>query len=88
MKVLYVGSMLIMVRSLFRAIEYLQGFDGYLLKHEAYLYIFDALLMFFVMVLFNWIHPAEITAILGNMGNSYGYKMDSVGGHHRLTEEA
>ncbi|KAI8710737.1 hypothetical protein NCS52_01533400 [Fusarium sp. LHS14.1] len=88
MKVLYVGSMLIMVRSVFRAVEYLQGFNGYLLRHEAYLYIFDALLMFFVMVLFNWIHPAEITAILGNMGNSYGYKMDSVGGHHRLTEEA
>ncbi|KAI8664962.1 hypothetical protein LRP88_14536 [Fusarium phalaenopsidis] len=88
MKVLYVGSMLIMVRSVFRAVEYLQGFDGYLLKHEAYLYIFDAALMFLVMVLFNWIHPAEITAILGNMGNSYGYKMDSVGGHHRLTEEA
>ncbi|KAH7268032.1 hypothetical protein FSOLCH5_008447 [Fusarium solani] len=88
MKVLYVGSMLIMVRSVFRAIEYLQGFNGYLLRHEAYLYIFDAALMFLVMVLFNWIHPAEITAILGNMGNSYGYKMDSVGGHHRLTEEA
>ncbi|UPK92343.1 hypothetical protein LCI18_003278 [Fusarium solani-melongenae] len=88
MKVLYVGSMLIMVRSVFRAVEYLQGFDGYLLKHEVYLYIFDAVLMFLVMVLFNWIHPAEITAILGNMGNSFGYKMDSVGGHHRLTEEA
>ncbi|RTE78510.1 hypothetical protein BHE90_007001 [Fusarium euwallaceae] len=88
MKVLYVGSMLIMVRSLFRAIEYLQGFDGYLLKHEVYLYIFDAVLMFLVMVLFNWIHPAEITAILGKMGNSSGYKMDAFGGHHRLTEEA
>ncbi|KAM6507178.1 hypothetical protein FALCPG4_018560 [Fusarium falciforme] len=89
MKVLYIGSMMIMVRSVFRAVEYLQGFDGYLLKHEVYLYIFDAILMFLVMVLFNWIHPAEITAILAQRGNSYGLKMGPVtGGHHRLTSEA
>ncbi|KAF9776716.1 hypothetical protein IL306_005064 [Fusarium sp. DS 682] len=50
---LYIGSFLIMVRSVFRAIEYLQGFNGYLLRHEAYLYIFDATLMLFVMILFN-----------------------------------
>ncbi|KAJ4316060.1 hypothetical protein N0V84_008059 [Fusarium piperis] len=89
MMVLYIGSMLIMVRSVFRAVEYLQGFDGYLLKHEVYLYIFDAVLMFLVMVLFNWIHPAEITAILAQRGNENGFKMGSVaGGHHRLAEEA
>lgn len=60
LKTLYAAGLLIMVRSIFRAVEYLQGFDGYLLSHEAYLYIFDALLMFIVMVLFNIIHPAEL----------------------------
>jgi hypothetical protein len=58
------GSLLIMVRSIFRAVEYLQGFDGYLLSHEIYLYIFDAVLMFLVMVLFNYIHPSEVTDLL------------------------
>jgi hypothetical protein len=53
-----------MVRSVFRAIEYLQGFDGYLLSHEAYLYGFDAVLMFLVMVLFNYIHPSEVADLL------------------------
>lgn len=61
MSALYVASALIMVRSVVRVVEYLQGNNGYLLRHEVFLYIFDALLMFFVMILFNWIHPAEVT---------------------------
>jgi hypothetical protein len=60
LKVLYIAGLLIMVRSIFRAVEYIQGFDGYLLSHEAYLYVFDAVLMFGVMVLFNVVHPAEL----------------------------
>ncbi|RKK08490.1 hypothetical protein BFJ68_g17187 [Fusarium oxysporum] len=83
MMVLYIGSLLIMVRSVFRAIEYLQGFNGYLLKHEMYLYLFDAVLMFLVMVLFSWIHPAEITAIISQRGNTYGLKMGPISGSHR-----
>lgn len=62
MSVLYIASIFIMVRSIFRVVEYLQGFDGYLLHHEAYLYIFDALLMFLVMVLLNVVHPSELAA--------------------------
>ncbi|KAF2108842.1 RTA1 like protein-domain-containing protein [Lophiotrema nucula] len=58
---LYIASVLIMVRSVFRVIEYLMGNNGYLLKHEVFLYIFDATLMFFVMALFNWIHPSQVT---------------------------
>ncbi|KAH6974647.1 RTA1 like protein-domain-containing protein [Ilyonectria sp. MPI-CAGE-AT-0026] len=47
--ILYASSMLILVRSIFRVIEYLQGNDGYLISHEIFLYIFDALLMAIVM---------------------------------------
>lgn len=50
-----------MVRSVFRVVEYLQGNAGYLLSHEVFLYIFDAVLMLGVMVLFNWVHPSEVT---------------------------
>lgn len=59
--ILYFTSGLIMIRSIFRVVEYLQGNDGYLLRHEVYLYIFDALLMLVVMCSFNWVHPAQIT---------------------------
>ncbi|KAF9729152.1 hypothetical protein PMIN06_000059 [Paraphaeosphaeria minitans] len=60
---LYVSSLLILVRSVFRVIEYIMGNAGYLLRHELFLYIFDALLMLFVMLIFNYFHPSEITEL-------------------------
>lgn len=50
--VLYATSGIILVRSIFRAIEYIQGNDGYLISHEVFLYIFDALFMAVVMAIF------------------------------------
>lgn len=50
--VLYTISTIILVRSIFRVIEYLQGNNGYLISHEAFLYVFDAILMAIVMVVF------------------------------------
>ncbi|KAJ9618633.1 hypothetical protein H2203_008835 [Taxawa tesnikishii (nom. ined.)] len=58
--VLYAASVFIMIRSIFRVAEYTQGNDGTLLGHEVYLYVFDACLMFFTMVLFNVWHPSRI----------------------------
>ncbi|KAM0269458.1 hypothetical protein ACHAQH_009710 [Verticillium albo-atrum] len=43
--VLYTTSLLILVRSAFRVVEYMQGNGGYLISHEIYIYIFDAVLM-------------------------------------------
>ncbi|PSN60018.1 RTA1-domain-containing protein [Corynespora cassiicola Philippines] len=62
---LYGGSVLILIRSVFRAIEYIQGNGGYLLSHEAFLYVFDSLLMFLVLVIFNIYHGGEIKKMLG-----------------------
>lgn len=63
---LYGASVLILVRSVFRLIEYAQGNDGYLISHEVFLYVFDSTLMLATMVLLAWIHPSEITARLKN----------------------
>lgn len=89
MMTLYGTSILIMVRSIFRVVEYLQGFDGFLLRHEAYLYVFDATLMFLVLVLLNLVHPSEVVALIdGWKGTSDGFKMDRVSPyHHRLTSD-
>lgn len=57
--VLYISNALILVRSISRLIEYVQGEDGELLSSEVYLYIFDAALMFLSMVVFNWKHPSS-----------------------------
>ncbi|OBW64295.1 MAG: putative 5-proFAR isomerase His6 [Aureobasidium pullulans] len=62
---LYVGSGLILVRSLYRLIEYIQGgSSGYIVEHEWTLYVFDAVLMLGTMAVFFWIHPSEIRALL------------------------
>jgi len=58
--VLYTVSVIIFVRSIFRAIEYIMGNDGYIMRHEEFLYIFDAVLMLAVLVVFNVFHPGEI----------------------------
>jgi hypothetical protein len=58
---LYFTSGLIMIRSIFRVVEYIGGNAGYLLSHEVFLYVFDATLMFLVMASFNWVHPSQVT---------------------------
>ncbi|RSL67385.1 hypothetical protein CEP51_012664 [Fusarium floridanum] len=50
--VLYITSFIILVRSVFRVVEYLQGNSGYLISHEIFLYIFDTILMVIVMLIF------------------------------------
>ncbi|KGO73094.1 RTA-like protein [Penicillium italicum] len=60
MKVLYVASVLVLIRSIYRVAEYVQGSDGYLQSKEAFLYAFDAALMFLCCLLFNFFHPSKI----------------------------
>ncbi|KAM5515617.1 RTA1 domain protein [Fusarium oxysporum f. sp. phaseoli] len=63
---LYITSGFIWVRSLFRVIEYLDGNDGYLMRTEAFMFVFDATLIWIVMVWMNWYHPSEIGLLLRN----------------------
>ncbi|KAF7560349.1 hypothetical protein G7046_g3802 [Stylonectria norvegica] len=57
---LYAISLLIITRSVFRVVEYAMGSDGYPLRHEWTLYVFDALLMAFVMVIFIVQYPSGL----------------------------
>tara|TARA_R110002060_G_scaffold984_5_gene2271 strand:+ start:888 stop:1130 length:243 start_codon:yes stop_codon:yes gene_type:complete len=68
-------------------IEYIQGFDGYLLSHEVYLYIFDAVLMLAVMVIVNVVHPSEVIALIkgGNVAKK-GWKMERIELYHQRIE--
>ncbi|KAE8373050.1 RTA1 like protein [Aspergillus bertholletiae] len=61
---LFAISGLILIRSIFRVIEYALGSDGYLLKQEWCLYIFDTVPMFIAMVCFAICHPAELQPFL------------------------
>lgn len=68
-----------MIRSIFRVVEYIMGNAGYLLRHEYYLYIFDAVFMFGVMVVFNAVHPSEVQALLKGGRMARGLKMVEIG---------
>ncbi|KAJ4357675.1 uncharacterized protein N0V89_002251 [Didymosphaeria variabile] len=69
MTMLYVTSALILIRSVFRIIEYAGGSNGYLLAHEWPLYVFDSVLMLAVMGVFYYWYPNELQ----------GYKQHSAG---------
>ncbi|KAH8888988.1 RTA1-domain-containing protein [Thozetella sp. PMI_491] len=56
---LYGVSLLIVVRSIFRLVEFIQGRAGYLLRTEWPALVFDATLMFLTMVVFLAWHPAR-----------------------------
>ena len=58
--VLYAASALILVRSIFRVAEYATGYSGPLQSSEAYIYVFDATLMFAVGGLFLAYHPSTV----------------------------
>lgn len=51
---LFACSLLILVRCIIRAVEYIEGYDGYLISNEVFLYTLDLLLMFINMVLLCW----------------------------------
>lgn len=61
MRMLFVVSALIMVRSIFRVVEYVSGSEGYLFHHEWPLYVFDSVLMFAVMVVYYLWYPTWFT---------------------------
>ncbi|TVY64945.1 Protein RTA1 [Fusarium oxysporum f. sp. cubense] len=62
--VLLIASLLILVRCLYRVIEYMQGPDGSIISNETYVYVFDAVPMFIMMITFHYYHPSEVSCLL------------------------
>lgn len=60
MNALYGVSALIMIRSVFRVVEFAAGRDGYPLKNEWTFYVFDSVLMWVVMAVFFWWWPSNL----------------------------
>lgn len=50
--ILLINSILILIRSIVRVVEFLEGFSGYISRHEWFLYVFDALPMFLLTLIF------------------------------------
>jgi hypothetical protein len=75
MMIMYAVNVLITIRSVYRVIEYMQGPQGVLQGHEAYLYAFDSSLMLICSVIFNVFHPTQIIV---------GGKKDKMEGSHEM----
>lgn len=80
---LYITSIMIFVRSIVRLVEYVQGFDGFIAKHEAFIYIFDGLLMLVVMFIMHFTHPSQVSHQMLN-----DYAMNTVPSHDLNAEDA
>jgi hypothetical protein len=75
---LYGASALILVRSTFRVIEYAMGKDGVLMSNEVYIYIFDALLVFICVVIFNVWHPGRVVSMHNRSKSSNDVEMSGM----------
>lgn len=76
--ILYAVSALIMIRSIFRIVEYALGNSGYLLMHEWPMYIFDSVPMAIVMVIFYIWYPSDLkhkTDLEGSMPLAHTYSL-------------
>lgn len=59
-QVTYWAGGAMMVRSLVRGVEYLQGEEGYIISHEVFIYALDAVPMVFVAAVYVFIHPGKL----------------------------
>ncbi|CUS22496.1 LAQU0S05e06700g1_1 [Lachancea quebecensis] len=80
---LFVSSLLILVRSIVRLVEFAQGFHGYIMEHEWFIYVFDAVPMFLVAVSFiTLFHNGNLFRVefecTSMISNSSKYSMTSI----------
>ncbi|KAJ5731607.1 RTA1 like protein [Penicillium malachiteum] len=61
---IYVIGTLVIIRSIFRIVEYAMGNEGYPLSNEWTLYVFDSLPMFASMVVFGIWYPGDLKPFL------------------------
>ncbi|KAM0106891.1 hypothetical protein ACP6JB_007472 [Aspergillus fumigatus] len=59
---LYAACVLILVRSIFRVVEFVQGNAGFIMRHEYLLYVFDAVLMALTGIVLGLVFPGSFVS--------------------------
>lgn len=59
--ILYATCTFIMIRSIMRVTEFVEGFEGNIILHEVYLYVLDAVPMVAVMFTFSIWYPSQFS---------------------------
>ena len=60
LKIVGSAAIIIILRCIFRIIEFAQGHNGYLASHEIYMYVFDAAPMLGVQVMMHFVYATEV----------------------------
>lgn len=81
---LYASSVLILVRSIFRMVEFGMGNDSVLMSHEVYLLVLDGLLMFAVAAILLWSHPSKTITGYRPVAGSLESGRNTAEGFHML----
>lgn len=63
LKMVVSAAVIIILRCVFRVIEFAQGHNGYLVSHEIFIYMFDAAPMLIVQVMMHFVYAAEVFGI-------------------------
>ncbi|QKX62190.1 uncharacterized protein TRUGW13939_09349 [Talaromyces rugulosus] len=65
LRVVNIATILVLVRTIYRLVEFTEGNKGYVNEHEWCIYIFDALVILPCFALFVLFHPAKYLPYLG-----------------------
>ncbi|KAF7724199.1 hypothetical protein EC973_001218 [Apophysomyces ossiformis] len=57
--VVWINIVALIIRSIYRLVEFAQGMHGYLLTHEVYFYVFDSLMMVIALAAFVIVPPGR-----------------------------
>ncbi|KAH0295431.1 RTA1-domain-containing protein, partial [Aureobasidium melanogenum] len=69
LRIMYMTSVLVLIRNMFRVAEYIEGSDGPTGHSEVYLYIFDSALMAGLMWAFVIVHPGRLLRAIKKLKN-------------------
>ncbi|KAK6987677.1 RTA1 like protein-domain-containing protein [Favolaschia claudopus] len=76
----------ILIRSIYRLTEFIQGYTGYISRHEAFFYLFDALPLWIAMTLYCVVWPPRFLKV--NRAEAEAMKMSKVPGGYPREEES
>ncbi|GJJ74826.1 hypothetical protein EMPS_07184 [Entomortierella parvispora] len=73
---LYFSSLFIIIRSVYRVVEYVQGHNGYLISKEVFLFVLDAVPLVLAIGVWAFVWPPVVFEEIAAQVRSQGYTMN------------
>ncbi|KAK0641058.1 RTA1 like protein-domain-containing protein [Cercophora newfieldiana] len=82
----YVSSLLILIRCIYRVAEFAEGVDGYSFRHEWLFWVFESLPMLIAIGIFCFFHPSACLGRDGGKSKILGKAGESIDSEEAATE--